>query len=168
MLRSSGLQRQIRTGGLTRHLSQEGEDYQDAKRHVRQAQRKIEGCADGWNKDADNRKCTQENSGTYETMISWDILASDDRTPRHTHIFLSLVRVPHLIAPLTFTRTRVWLKTCSGRVAHLRAVKSPVLFASGSARHCCWHRSFQLSTSGFQCELEFFVFWFNEEYSSQF
>ena len=35
------------------------------------------------------------------------------------------------------------------------------------ARHCCWHRNFQLSTSGFHCELEFFIVWFNEEYSSQ-
>ena len=36
------------------------------------------------------------------------------------------------------------------------------------ARHCCWHRNFQLSTSGFHRELEFFIVWFNEEYSSQF
>ena len=35
------------------------------------------------------------------------------------------------------------------------------------ARHCCWHRNFHLSSSGFHCELEFFVVWFNEEYSSQ-
>ena len=35
------------------------------------------------------------------------------------------------------------------------------------ARHCCWHRNFQLSTSGFHCEFEFFVVWLNEEYSSQ-
>ena len=35
------------------------------------------------------------------------------------------------------------------------------------ARHCCWHRNFQLSPSGFHCELDFFVVWFNEEYSSQ-
>ena len=35
------------------------------------------------------------------------------------------------------------------------------------ARHCCWHRNFQLSTSGFRRELEFFIVWFNKEYSSQ-
>ena len=35
------------------------------------------------------------------------------------------------------------------------------------ARHCCWHRNFQLFLSGFYCEFEFFVVWFNEEYSSQ-
>ena len=35
------------------------------------------------------------------------------------------------------------------------------------ARHCCWHRNFQLSPSGFHCELEFFIVWFNKEYSSQ-
>ena len=35
------------------------------------------------------------------------------------------------------------------------------------ARHCCWHRNFQLSPSGFHCELEFFVVWFDEEHSSQ-
>ena len=34
-------------------------------------------------------------------------------------------------------------------------------------RHRCWHRNFQLSTSGFDCELEFFIIWFNKEYSSQ-
>ena len=27
------------------------------------------------------------------------------------------------------------------------------------ARHCCWHRNFQLSTSGSDCELEFFIVW---------
>ena len=35
------------------------------------------------------------------------------------------------------------------------------------ARHCCWHRNFQLSPSGLHCELEFFVVWFDEEHSSQ-
>ena len=35
------------------------------------------------------------------------------------------------------------------------------------AWHCYWHRNFQLSTRGFHCELEFFIVWFNEEYSSQ-
>ena len=35
------------------------------------------------------------------------------------------------------------------------------------ARHCCWHRNFQLSTSGFHCELEFFVVWLNDEYFPQ-
>ena len=35
------------------------------------------------------------------------------------------------------------------------------------ARHCCWHRNFQLSPSGFHCELEFFIVWFNKEQSSQ-
>ena len=44
----------------------------------------------------------------------------------------------------------------------------PTAFHRNFARHCCWHWNFQLSTSGFHCELEFFVVWFNEEYSSQF
>ena len=35
------------------------------------------------------------------------------------------------------------------------------------ARHCCWHRNFQHSPSGFHSELEFFVVWFNEEYFPQ-
>ena len=35
------------------------------------------------------------------------------------------------------------------------------------AKHCCWHRNFQLSSSGSHCELDFFIVWFNEEYSSQ-
>ena len=34
------------------------------------------------------------------------------------------------------------------------------------ARHCCWHRNFQLP-SGFDHELEFFIFWFDEAFSSQ-
>ena len=36
------------------------------------------------------------------------------------------------------------------------------------ARPCCWHWNFQLSASGFHRELEFFVVWLSEEYSSQF
>ena len=36
------------------------------------------------------------------------------------------------------------------------------------AKHCCWHRNFQLSTSGFDCELEFFIVRFNKEHSSQY
>ena len=36
---------------------------------------------------------------------------SEDRTPCRTHIFLSLVSVAHILAPFTFTRTRVWPKT---------------------------------------------------------
>ena len=43
----------------------------------------------------------------------------------------------------------------------------PLLFVGIFAKHCCWHRNFQLSPRGFHCELEFFVVWFNEEYSSQ-
>ena len=34
------------------------------------------------------------------------------------------------------------------------------------ARHCCWHRNFQLSPSGFDCDCEFFIVWFYEVYSS--
>ena len=43
---------------------------------------------------------------------------------------------------------------------------SPLLLIGNFARHGCWHRNFQLSTSGFHCELEFFVVWLNEEYPS--
>ena len=35
------------------------------------------------------------------------------------------------------------------------------------ARHCCWHRRFQLSPIGFHGECIFFVIWFNEKDSSQ-
>ena len=35
------------------------------------------------------------------------------------------------------------------------------------ARHRCCHRNFQLSSSGFDCELELFIVWFDEVYSSQ-
>ena len=34
-------------------------------------------------------------------------------------------------------------------------------------KHCCWHRNFQFSPSGFHCELEFFDVWFHKEYPSQ-
>ena len=47
------------------------------------------------------------------------------------------------------------------------AVGFPTALYRYFARHCCWHRNFQLSASGFHCELEFFVVWLNEEYSSQ-
>ena len=43
---------------------------------------------------------------------------AEDRTPRRTHTFLSVVSVSHL-----WPRTCVWLRTCLGRVAHLRALK---------------------------------------------
>ena len=43
----------------------------------------------------------------------------------------------------------------------------PIALYLHFARHCCLHRNFQLCTSGFRCELQFFVAWFNEEYSSQ-
>ena len=32
------------------------------------------------------------------------------------------------------------------------------------ASHCCWHRNFLLSSSGFDYELEFFIVWFDEVY----
>ena len=35
------------------------------------------------------------------------------------------------------------------------------------ARHCCSHRNFQPSPSGFHCELELLIFWFDEAFSSQ-
>ena len=47
------------------------------------------------------------------------------------------------------------------------AVGFPTVLCRYFARHCCWHRNFQLSTNGFDCELEFFIVWLNEEYSSQ-
>ena len=53
----------------------------------------------------------------------------EDITPRHAHIFLSLVCVPHLIA-LSHVHACVWLKlkteTWLGRVAHLRAFSKVV------------------------------------------
>ena len=70
MIRFSGFQWQIRTRGLTRHLSQEGKEYQDAKHHFRKARKtNFEGCAD-------DRKCMQETSRMYETMDSRDEAAS--------------------------------------------------------------------------------------------
>ena len=36
-----------------------------------------------------------------------------------------------------------------------------------STKHCCGHRNFKLSTSVFHGVLEFFIFWFNEEDTSQ-
>ena len=43
----------------------------------------------------------------------------------------------------------------------------PVLFASVFARHCSWHRNFQLSTRIFHDILEFFVSWINEVNTTQ-
>ena len=43
----------------------------------------------------------------------------------------------------------------------------PALFASGSAKHCCWHRNFQLSTHIFHGVLEFFICWINEATTSK-
>ena len=34
------------------------------------------------------------------------------------------------------------------------------------ARHCCWHRNFQLSSSSFDFEFEFFIVWLDELYCS--
>ena len=45
---------------------------------------------------------------------------------------------------------------------HFSAGFSTVLFRY-FAKQCCKHRNFQLSTSGFHCELEFFIVWFNKE-----
>ena len=46
------------------------------KASFRKPQRKhVEGCAGRWEKDADCRKCVQENSRAYETMESWDQVA---------------------------------------------------------------------------------------------
>ena len=47
------------------------------------------------------------------------------------------------------------------------AVGFPTALYRYFATHCGWHRNFQLSTSGFHCELEFFIILFFEEYSSQ-
>ena len=47
------------------------------------------------------------------------------------------------------------------------ALGLPTALNRNFARHCCWHRNIQLSTSGFHRKLEFFVVWLNEEYSSQ-
>ena len=47
------------------------------------------------------------------------------------------------------------------------ATSFPVRTLLNFTRHCCWHRNFQLSTSGFHCELAFFIVWFNEAFSSQ-
>ena len=56
---NASLQR-VGTRGLTRHLSRASPDHQTAKHHFRKAQNNsFEGCADGWEKDADDRKCMQ-------------------------------------------------------------------------------------------------------------
>ena len=35
------------------------------------------------------------------------------------------------------------------------------------ARHCCWYRNIQLAPSGFHYELQLFIVWFDEVYSTQ-
>ena len=49
----------------------------------------------------------------------------------------------------------------------LNAVGFPVLFASGFAKHCSWHRNFQLSSRIFHNLLEFFVSGINEVNTTQ-
>ena len=51
---------QIKTRGLTRHLSQGDKEYLDAKLHFPRARNNFEGCADRWSKNEDCRKCRQE------------------------------------------------------------------------------------------------------------
>ena len=56
-------------------------------------------------------------------------------------------------------------RTCCG---FQRAAGFTVLFASGSARHCCWQRNFQLSTRIAHNLLELFICWINEVNTTQF
>ena len=44
------------------------------------------------------------------------------------------------------------------------AVGLPTVLYWYFARHCCWHPNFQLSSSGFHCELQFII---DEMHSSQ-
>ena len=44
----------------------------------------------------------------------------------------------------------------------------PALFASGFAKHCSWHRNFQLSTGIHHNILEFSICWINEVNTTQF
>ena len=44
----------------------------------------------------------------------------------------------------------------------------PVLLASSFARHCSWHRNFQLSTRVFHDILQFFTSWINKANTTQF
>ena len=64
----------------------------------------------------------------------------EDRTLRRTHIFLSLVSVAHTCAPLTFTRTCVWLKAQGSRldwdVSHICAPQK-----SSTLTACFTHRA---------------------------
>ena len=61
------------------------------------------------------------------------------------------------------------LQRCMRIFANARcATGLPVLSSSGFARHCCWHRNFQLSQRMFYSFLEFLVRWNNEVNTSQF
>ena len=92
MVRLSGFQWQLKTRGLTRHLSQEGKELQDAKHQFRKALMNFEGCAERWNKDADYRECMQEHNRTYEPVMSWDKVAIG---PLNTHNITPQQRQAH-------------------------------------------------------------------------
>ena len=74
MNRLSVLQWRSGTRGLSRHLSLEAQDPCAAKHH-------FEGGAERCEKDANYRKCMQEDSRTYETMESCDKIATWLREP---------------------------------------------------------------------------------------
>ena len=59
-----------------------GEDCQGAKHHFRTVRTFFDGCADRWNEGPVDHKCMQENSRTYETMDSWDTVATHQMTPQ--------------------------------------------------------------------------------------
>ena len=61
-----------RTRGLTKHLSQEGKEDQDAKHHVRKANIKsCVGCAATCQSDEKYRECIMANNRAYGTMNKW-------------------------------------------------------------------------------------------------
>ena len=80
MIRSSGLQGQIGTRDLTRPFIQAGHDCQPQSiisgKHQTTSPKVVR---TGGEKDADYRKCLQEQSRTHETMETWDNVTSGPR-----------------------------------------------------------------------------------------
>ena len=57
---------------------------------------------------------------------------------------------------------------CAFCLGSIRSATSfPVLSSSGLARHCCWHRNFQVSPRMFNSLFEFRICWINEVNTAQ-
>ena len=66
---------------------------------------KFENCADGWENDADFRRCMQEHSRANDTVHSWDHVASG---PRKTHNMTPQQRQAQIWEPVVCCINHLW------------------------------------------------------------